>query len=162
MSLHPNECLGVVCLLVNRPVEVLIDVADFESVAAYRWTVRPGRHTSYVTRCDRNNKQVRLHRQILNQPPNTITDHRNLNGLDNRRQNLRPCSRSENGFNSPLRKDNPSGFKGVFQYPSGAWGARIWKAGRRFYLGTFPTAIEAHKERTRVAEVLHGEFARAA
>ena len=156
-----DDYLGSVCLLVNRQVEVLIDVADFETVIAHRWTVMAGRNTFYVVRGNRDNKLVRLHRQLLNAPENTLGDHKNLNGLDNRRKNLRPCSHSENNFNARLRKDNPSGHKGVFQYPSGSWGARIWKNGRRFYLGVFQTAIEAHGAHARAAAVLHGEFARA-
>lgn len=156
------DYLGSVCLLVNRPIEVLIDVADFEAVITQRWTVKAGRNTFYVVRCDRDNKLIRLHRQLLKFPENTLLDHKNLNGLDNRRQNLRPCSHSENGFNAGVRKDNPSGYRGVFQYPSGSWGARIRKNGKRIYLGIFQTAVEAHETRTQVAKVLHGEFARTA
>jgi hypothetical protein len=70
----------------------------------------------YATRA-RGRRKIRLHRQILDVPKGTLTDHVDRNTLNNRRGNLRPCSHSENNGNShhPL---GASGFRGVYEEPS--------------------------------------------
>ncbi|MDP2621582.1 MAG: HNH endonuclease [Hyphomicrobiales bacterium] len=159
MSL-PDDFVGAVCLLVNKPVEVLIDVADFDSVSPHNWTIRDGRNTRYVVRCEwRENKQIRLHRQILSAPDTALVDHRNRNGLDNRRKNILLCSHSENNCNVPARRNSASGLKGVWEYRPGMWRAVIKMQGRRFHLGCFPTPEQAHAAYKKAAGVFHGEFA---
>ncbi len=77
--------------------EVIIDYEDADRVGA-NWTCyhrkRPGkRETIYV--CRPGNITKTLHRFILNVPPRQIVDHKNGNGLDNRKQNLRPATKGE-------------------------------------------------------------------
>jgi len=154
---------GVVCLLANRPVEILVDVADFDRVARYGWTVRNGRNTFYVIRCEwRSNKQIRLHREILNAKQGQLVDHKNLNGLDNRRSNLRFCSHSENLYNTKIQRNNTSGYKGVIQYRPGRWRATIKVNGKPTHLGCFLSPHEAHEARKAAALHVYGEFAREA
>lgn len=58
-------------------------------------------------------KSVLLHRYIMKYPLNKMVDHINHNTLDNRQENLRECTNSQNQANAKLRKDNISGYKGV-------------------------------------------------
>jgi hypothetical protein len=88
-------------------------------------------------------------------------DHINGNGLDNRKENLRICSHSENQWNRTKYKNNKSGYKGVFFHSkTGHWEAGIRINGKREYLGVFNTPQEASLAYSRKAIELHGEFAR--
>lgn len=86
-------------------------------------------------------------------------DHANRNKLDNRWANLRLATKSQNGMNKGLRKDNVSGHSGVRKTKHGTYSAQIKKDRIVIWLGTFKTkeeAIAARKE----AELKHfGEFA---
>lgn len=95
-------------------------------------------------------------------PANDI-DHINGDRADNRWENLREATRSQNNGNMRLRKDNSSGFKGVCFHPqSGKWRAVIWAKGRRHHIGLFATPKAAHDAYMDEAKRHFGEFARAA
>jgi len=93
--------------------------------------------------------------------PSQQIDHINGNRADNRIENLREVSSSENSQNSKKRKDNTSGFKGVsFDTRSGRWQAQIMKQGKSFHLGFYNAPEEASKAYIAASNRLHGEFAR--
>lgn len=100
-----------------------------------------------------------LHRVILSPSDDTDVDHRNGNGLDNRRSNLRVCTESQDLGNSKLRKDNTSGYKGVHFF-HGRWRARIAINGKRISLGMFSDPWEAAQAYNIAALTQWGEFAR--
>jgi hypothetical protein len=87
-------------------------------------------------------------------------DHINGNGLDNRKANLRLATVAENSQNARRRKDNASGFKGVYwdKYWK-RWKAQIRYDGKCKRLGTFSTPEEAHEAYCRAAQDFHGQFA---
>jgi len=89
-------------------------------------------------------KKVRLHRMILDAPANMLVDHRNGDKMDNRRENLRLATKSQNACNSKLPANNTSGHKGVYLNKSnGKWFAKVGVAGKAVALGTFNTQEEA-------------------
>lgn len=92
-------------------------------------------------------------------PPHTI-DHRNGNRSDNRIENLREATLSENGANRPRNSARLP--RGVTKTPRQArpYRAQIKSNNRRFYLGNFATPEEAHVAFCAAAKRLHGEFAR--
>jgi hypothetical protein len=62
------------------------------------------------------NRTTTMHRVITNiSDSNMCVDHINGDTLDNRKENLRICSRSENSRNKKLRCDSRSGYKGVHE-----------------------------------------------
>jgi hypothetical protein len=91
-------------------------------------------------------------------------DHIDGDRLNNRWDNLRTATNSSNLWNSKLRADNSSGFKGVARHPSRAspkkWRAIITVSKKVHHIGWFATPEEAGAARAAAALRLHGEYAR--
>lgn len=88
-------------------------------------------------------------------------DHKDVDLKNNRGENLRSATRSQNNRNQRKRSNNASGFKGVFLHKGRGYRALIMAAGKRHHLGYFPTPELAGAAYAQAAERLHGEFARA-
>ena len=101
-------------------------------------------------------KYVKLHKLIM--PDDEQVDHRNHDGLDNRRTNLRYATLGEQARNKRKYSNNSSGFKGVSQNNTN-WCALIRVDGKRIHLGTFITKEEAARVYDAAAKKFHGEFA---
>lgn len=90
-------------------------------------------------------------------------DHIDKNQRNNKPENLRAASRSQNVMNTTIRADNTSGFKGVgFDRRIGKWVARVKLGGKVIYHGSFQNPESASLARNIAAEQIHGIFARAA
>lgn len=100
-----------------------------------------------------------MHRLIVNSQPGREVDHVDGDGLNNRRNNLRPCSKSENLRNSRRRRRQTDLAKGV-KGRGGVFQARIFIGSRELHLGTFDTAAEASAAYLGAAVVIAGDFAR--
>lgn len=85
-------------------------------------------------------------------------DHINHNRLDNRRDNLRVISASENQWYKRVPSNNRSGYKGVSPTSTGKFDAYIKVHGKQFSLGRFENAIEAAFMYDVASRDLHGEF----
>lgn len=92
--------------------------------------------------------------------PDPEIDHENTITSDDRLDNLREATRSQNRANRRRQKNNTIGFKGVKRTPAGRYQARIWKDGRCVYLGTYDRAAEAGEAHAAAAHRVHGDFAR--
>lgn len=93
--------------------------------------------------------------------PKLDIDHRDAEPANNRFENLREATDSQNGANTKLAVSNTSGHKGVRFCPSKRrWIAYIWYDGAQHTLGTFQDKETALKVRARAAIERHGEFAR--
>lgn len=98
---------------------------------------------------------------LLNAAPGQLVDHKNLNGLDNRRENLRLCTDGQNKANGRVRRDNTSGYRGVYWNSSAnKWQAYISVNSQRLYLGVFSDAWDAATAYNEAATLHYGEFAR--
>ena len=90
-------------------------------------------------------------------------DHRDVNPLNNKRDNLRAETHSENQHNRRAYATNKSGFKGVsWHKASSTWVAQIGMDSTRRCLGFFPTPEQAHDAYLAAANDNYGAFARAA
>ena len=108
---------------------------------------------------DGKKTNISMHRMIL---PDTIqVDHRDGDGLNNRRANLRPCTATQNKQNTTGRSHNKSGYIGVY-WSAGhkRWRAQVIAFGILRYTGTFRDVVQAAKARDAAAKLYHGEFAR--
>lgn len=92
--------------------------------------------------------------------PTITVDHENRDSLDDRIENLRLATKSQNLGNARRRKDNTSGYKGVsFHKQTGKFKACIQHENDFMYLGLFSTAEEAHEAYCEAAKRLFKEFA---
>lgn len=91
--------------------------------------------------------------------PAEDVDHINRDKADNRWTNLREASRAENCRNRAARADNGTSRKGVHRHRNGSYVAQIQVDGEKLYLGSYPTADQAHAVYRTAARDLHGEFA---
>lgn len=83
-------------------------------------------------------------------------DHRNGNRADNKLDNLRECSKSENAQNQKRKTNNRSGFVGVhFDSVTGRWRASIRISGKTTKLGRFDTREEAAAAYAEAKLTLH-------
>jgi len=98
------------------------------------------------------------------EPPLALLDHKNGRRSDDRIENLRPATHSENARNIGVRANNPSGLKGASKfynrYNRAKFRSSITVNKKRIFLGLFMTAEEAHEAYCRAAREMHGEFFR--
>jgi hypothetical protein len=140
----------------------LVDEADVATVAAHRWRARPGGNNLNYAVTLVNGATLYMHRVIMGGGAKEI-DHINGDGLDNRRENLRGCSRSENARNTRghFGSAKTSAFKGVnWVKKSKKWVACICHDSQQVRLGYFTSEEEAARAYDAAALELHGEFAR--
>ena len=141
----------------------LVDDDDFDWLMLWKWRALRDGNTWYAVRSrssgPRPRKMYLMHAVIGG---NIKTDHKNGNGLDNQRHNLRPASNQQNAANQLVaRKNNTSGFKGVtFRRDREKWKAQIRVANRLLFLGLFQNREEAARAYNRAATKFFGEYAR--
>ncbi len=152
----------------------LIDDCDESLVRCFTWELVEARsgnaYAQHVRHKPEGLLRVSMHRLVAGAPTDGLVDHKNGNGLDNRRQNLRICSALENARNRAAyarRKRADGGYLGV------SWNARarVWVASihagerdangeaRRISLRTYATAEEAARMYDAAASHYFGEFA---
>ena len=102
-----------------------------------------------------------MHRMLVDASPGQEVDHKDNDGLNNRRRNLRPCAHRENMANQVVTRRNKLGVKGVVAR-CGKFVASIEVNRKTIHLGTFNTLEEAAAAYRGAARLLHGEFANAA
>jgi hypothetical protein len=138
-------------------------------LASFKWfaATDPKTETIYAARRVRKHPkqyQLRMHRiimeRVLDRPltKDERVDHANHDGRDNRRENLRLATFSQNTQNSRIRSDNKSGYKGV-SLSYNKWRVEIAINGRRIRLGTFTDIKDAARAYNAAALLYHGEFA---
>ncbi len=131
----------------------IIDADDVEKVSGMRWY-----KTSHGYCASKTKSIVYLHRLIVE---GGEIDHANRNKLDNRKENLRPCSQSQNIANQNARKTSKTGVKGVHPFKGGPkFAAQITKDRKVHCLGVFETVELAAAAYADKAKELFGEFAR--
>lgn len=139
----------------------VIDELDVAAISPYRWYCdgNPTRNTLYVRR---SGDGVRMHRFLASAAPSEKVDHRDGDGLNNRRYNLRSTSQIGNSRNISKQRGRISRFKGVTKNKL-RWRARIGtsgvRGGPRLHIGSFRTEQEAAMAYDDAARKHFGEFA---
>ena len=145
-----------------------VDEDVFLLLSRYKWFLS---HNGYATtglgKFTRNKRlgQVLMHRLILAPPIEMEIDHIDNDKLNNRKKNLRICTRKQNLQNRPkmLRINGrkvSSKYKGVYwQKDISRWRARISTNGKSIYLGTFEDEVKAAMEYNKAAKRYYKDFA---
>jgi hypothetical protein len=151
----------------SRGKVALVDDEDYDAISAFVWHLGQGgyacRHQpDERIQAKRKRYLQGMHRMIMGLgygDPRRI-DHKNGDTLDNRRDNLRICSQSENGYNRGAQRNNTSGYKGVvWNKGRNKWTAHITYLGKAMNLGGFDDPKQAFTAYVTAAKILHGEFA---
>jgi hypothetical protein len=143
-----------------------VDPEDYETLVAFSWYAQEHHGHWYAHRTQylgggREHEQketVPMHRQILSAPDGMMVDHKDRNGLNNTRGNLRLVTDAENKRN--CKRSGKSIFRGVYPSPTpGKWCAKLSDGGKSVYLGTFDTEQAAASAYNRAAQERFGSQA---
>lgn len=138
---------------VSQGYSAVVDNEDYDRLIVYRWYALKTKYKIYA----KNENHVLMHRMVLNHESRLDIDHKNGNGLDNRKKNLRICTRSQNNYNQKPRNNRK--YKGVRQHYN-KWVARIRYKGREIHLGSYETEELAARAYDVAAKELAGNFAK--
>lgn len=131
-----------------------VDLEDFWKVKDICWCNSNG----YLVG-NYNGVNIRIHRLIMNCHNNMDVDHINHNTFDNRKENLRIVTRSQNNMNMGLRSTNTSGVTGVrLNVVSNKWTAQINYEGKTITLGRYDNFDDAVQARKQAEEKYFGEY----
>ncbi len=148
---------------ITRGMTALVDSGDLQKVSAWSWSaMKTRRKDKFYAVATVNNKFAYMHHLILGST--NQVDHKNGNGLDNRRENLRFATPSQNQMNrnKTLRKCT-SAHKGVAFREKGRvkhWYAYITVSKKQMSLGYFASEIQAAHAYNEAATKYFGEFAK--
>lgn len=153
----------------------VVDDKDYPFLSKFSWYAwkRPAHHTWYAVRNalseETGPRMVLMHRVILGLTDRkTKCDHKDGNGLNNQRYNLRACTHAQNLANrGATRTGQPSRLKGVRRitgatHPrlkSPRWLAMIGVKNKRIYLGSFDNEKDAALAYDAAVRKYHGQFA---
>jgi hypothetical protein len=147
----------------------IIDDEDYEDISRFKWHYAKGGYAIrniWDGKTETNDGEL-MHRRImgLKSADGKFVDHANRNGLDNRKENLRLCTKTQNQCNQKPRKrlngTSSSIYKGV-NYSKNrrkSWQCRIAINGRQYSCGYYLTEEEAALAYNEKAKEMHGEFA---
>jgi hypothetical protein len=138
----------------------IVDDNDYNFLIKYKWhSYQDPLSKIWYAKRSFHGKTIRMHNQIMNAKN---IDHKNHNGLDNRKDNLRKCTRSQNKKNNHGYKNNTSGFKGVYLDKNVTtqhkWRAIIRVNNKNISLGYYDTPEKASEIFNNKSKEIYGEF----
>lgn len=171
LELNDYEFVGSLCRIVltdqhgELKGHALIDASDFDKCKSIRWNYALYRGVPYVQAAiDKGKSCVKLHQHIMGtKGTGQMIDHINRNPLDNRKENLRFCTRGQNLCNSIGHYNRKAPYKGIHERKdnqSNPWRATIRVDGKTKHLGNFATPELAAIAYNQAAIIHYGEFAR--
>jgi len=140
-----------------------VDDEDYEYLNQFHWYPQKGHNTYYAKRKIFHNgtqDTILMHRDIMNTPKDMEVDHRDHDGLNNQKSNLRNCTHRQNQINKIVISSSPyRGVTWVLKRKKWKIKARIKVYGRGIHLGYFRTEEMAALAYNEAAKKYFGEFA---
>lgn len=147
--------------VLRSPRPALVSDEDYERLACRRWQLHPQGYAFTNGGGRRERRTIYMHREILGAPAGLEVDHADGDPLNNQRENLRLCTRSQNEANKPAY-GGTSRYKGVcWDAGKRKWKAQVQIAGKRTHIGRYATEMEAARAYDAAARNEFGPFARA-
>lgn len=149
----------------TRGMFALVDDEDFEYLNQWKWNAQKIRNNWYAVRTVWSSGNKRhgelMHRVLLKaKTAKEIVDHKDRNGLNNQKVNLRLCTVAQNCANRSPKKHSTSKYLGVCWIAGrGKWRADIKDSGKNKFLGQFDSEDAAANAYNAAAKEIHGEFA---
>lgn len=147
----------------TKGLVAIVDDDDFDELSKFNWHAQNGKYAARRGLRDGKSKIILMHREIckLSSDDKRLVDHKDMNTLNNAKENLRICTKAQNQQNHRMPSTNKSGIKGVHWHKSRSkWMASIRSNGKLYYIGHFESKEQAEVEHKKFATRLHGEFAR--
>ena len=148
-------------IVLTQGYYALVDDEDYNKLSVYKWHSAKRRDKVYAERTgggQGNKKTISMHREITKAPKGAEVDHINHRGLDNRKVNLRICTKSQNQMNSKKVR-GVSKYKGVtWDKHAKKWKSQIREKGKIVCLGYFDIEHEASVVYEQRAKLLHGYY----
>jgi len=159
LGMWPLNDEGYKEILLTAGQVAIVDEDDYERLNKLSWQVSSRGYANRRVYLKGNQySTLIMHREIMQPPDDMQVDHINGNKLDNRKQNLRICTASQNSMNSNRQKGL---YRGVTWHKRDRkWRANIGANREKIYIGQFDCPHEAAKAYNKKALELHGEFAR--
>jgi len=146
-------------LILTQGKVAIVDIEDMPRVAGYKWSALRTKNGRWYAKARDGSRWIYLHRVIMGAPDELDVDHKDHDGLNNRRDNLRLATRTQN-LGNQRRRRSKNKFKGYTAHPTpGRWIAQIRFKGKHVYIGAFSSEREAAEAYDRKALELYGEFA---
>ena len=139
--------------------EFYFDLEDYNKIKDFYWQDEHGYLRTNV-RINKKHTRIYLHRLIANPDEDKVIDHINCNRRDNRKNNLRSATQTQNTYNKAISSKNKSGRTGVFWLKnSKKWMVNISYKNKSIYIGVFEDKQQAIEARRKAEDIYYGEYA---
>lgn len=151
-------------IILTKGKVALVDDADYDWLNQWKWYASKGGNTFYAVRGVRNGDKMKfilMHREVLGIIDNEIVgDHKDHDGLNNQRENLRCATRLQNSSNMVGYKNSTSKYLGVsWSKTNKKWHSQLVHNGKKYSIGFFEDERKAAIAFNKKAIELRGEFA---
>lgn len=152
-------------LLADCKTIALVDDEDYQKISQFTWYLVKVNDLSYAQRIvlleSGKRTHVKMHHDIFGKCSGKVLDHANRNGLDNRKQNLRFATRSQNNANARVKTNSKSQVKGCWFNPkTNLWVSWLAFEGKKIYVGKFKNLEDAKIAFANKHKQVYGEFSR--
>ena len=143
-----------------KPIYAKVDAGDYHKLSRFNWNLEESKSNGCYAVRHEHGKYISMHRVIMNAPKGSIVDHKDHDGLNNTKANLRFATHSQNVCNTiRIKKNATSKYRGVRKARENKFQAYIQFQGKFIHLGTFENEEDAARAYDEAAKKYYGEFA---